>query len=391
MTEGRAGPLRGIRVLDLGQIVAGPFAASLLADYGADVVKVERPGKGDPLRALGKQKDGVSLWWHACNRNKRTIALDLANDDDRATLRTLIAHADAMVENYVPGTLEKLGFGYDRLAEINPGLVLLRVSGYGQEGPYSRWPGFARTSEAFSGLTHLTGFADRPPVNVTAFPVADYITGLFGAFAIVSALRERDAHSGRGQVIDLALHDGLFRMMELGCISYDQLGFLAERNGGTNEVAAPVGIWPSQDGMPIQLAVGTDAMAKSFFAAIGQPDLIEDPRYATNRSRVLNRAALETMVAEWLASRPAAESLKALSERGVAAAPVMSMDAIFKDPQYAARGNLAQVDDAKLGKVTLPGVIPRLSRTPGAVRHAARDIDADRASVLRSWSDSGPD
>ncbi len=383
--ESSTGPLQGIRVLDLGQIVAGPFSASLLADYGADVVKVERPGAGDPLRALGKKKDDVPLWWHACNRNKRTIALDLTNQCDAATLRALAARADVMVENYVPGTLERLGFSYESLAQANPGLVLLRVSGYGQEGPYSRWPGFARTSAAFSGLTHLTGFADRPPINVTAFPVADYVTGLLGAYAVMAALRERDARSGKGQVIDLALYDGLFRMMESDCIVYDQLGVLGERTGGTNEVAAPVGIWPSQDGIQIQLAVGTDQMARNFFAVMGQSELAADPRFMTNTLRVENRAVLERITADWIASRPAAQALQVLNEKGIAAAPVMSMDRIFKDPQYAARGNLVQVDDDRLGKVTLPGVAGRFSRTPGKVRHAAHDLDADRDSVLADW------
>jgi crotonobetainyl-CoA:carnitine CoA-transferase CaiB-like acyl-CoA transferase len=260
----------------------------------------------------------------------------------------------------------------------------LRVSGYGQEGPYARWPGFARTSEAFSGLTHLTGFADRPPVNVTAFALADYVTGLFGAFALLAALRERDA-SGKGQVVDLALHDGLFRMMELQCVLYDQLGFLGQRTGGTHEQAAPVGAWPSKDGVQVQLAIGTDVMAKNFFEAIGRPELKGDPRFATNAARVENRAAIDAIASGWLASQPADEALRVLGENGIAAAPLMTMDAIFRDPQYAARANLVEVPDERLGKVTLPNVIPRLSRTPGRVRHAAHGIDADREAILADW------
>jgi crotonobetainyl-CoA:carnitine CoA-transferase CaiB-like acyl-CoA transferase len=388
MTSSKAaGPLAGVRVIDLGQMVAGPFAASLLADYGADVVKVERRGKGDPLRAISKYKDGVPLWWHACNRNKRTIALDLTIEEDHATLLELLDRADVLVENYVPGTLEKMGLGYDVLSQRNPRLVLLRVSGYGQDGPYSRWPGFARTSEAFSGFTSLTGFADRDPINVTAFPLADYVTGLFGAYAISSALHERNSLSGKGQVIDLALHDGLFRMMEVVCIHFDQLGLIGQRTGGAVEHAAPVGIWPSQDGVPVQVAVGTDVMAKSFFKAVDRPELAEDPRCISNAARVQNRALLEEITATWLASRPAATAIKALSDSGIAAAEVMSIDKIFKDAQYAARGNLAEVQDDLLGKVVLPGVIPRMSRTPGELRHAAHGIDADRDSVLADWLD----
>jgi crotonobetainyl-CoA:carnitine CoA-transferase CaiB-like acyl-CoA transferase len=379
------GPLAGIRVLDAGQIVAGPFAASLLADFGADVVKVERPGAGDPLRSLGKQKDGVSLWWHATNRNKRTIALDLADRADRETFLQLASVADVMVESFVPGTLERRGLGWDILSKRNPRLVLLRVSGYGQEGPYSRWPGFARTSEAFSGLTALTGFPDRPPVNITAFALADYLTGLFGAFAILTALRERDAASGKGQVVDLALYDGLFRMMELQCVLYDQLGILGQRTGGTHAQAAPVGVWPSKDGVQIQLAIGTDVMMKNFFTAIGQPALVGDERFASNESRVANRAAIDAIAAQWLASKPADEIMRLFGEFGIAAAPLMTMDAIFKDPQYAAHRNLVKVEDARLGKVAMPNVVPRLSRTPGEVRHGGRAVDADREAILKDW------
>lgn len=382
--EGK-GPLAGIRVLDLGQLVASPFAASLLADYGADVVKVERPGKGDPLRALGHQKDGVPLWWHACNRNKRTIALDLASDEGRETLRALAAVADVVVENFVPGTLERMGLGYAALAQANPRLVMLQISGFGQHGPYAAFPGFARTSEAFSGLTQLTGYPDRPPVSISAFPLSDYLSGLFGAFAVIVALRERDQVSGQGQCIDLALHDGLFRLMENACIGYDQLGVLGRRNGGGHDQACPVGVWPAQDGQQVSLAVGTDPMARKLFAAMGRPELADDPRFATNAARVAHRAELEPLVAAWIAARPGAEAMRLLGTAGVAMAPLMTMDAIFRDPQYAARGSLATVDDPLLGRVTLPGVVPRLSRTPGQVRHAAHGIDADRQSVLSDW------
>lgn len=380
-----SGPLSGVRVLDAGQIVAGPFAATLLADYGADVVKMERRGKGDPLRGLSHSKDGVGLWWHAVNRNKRTIALDLTDEADREVFLRLAAAADVLVESFVPGTLERMGLGYDVLSAANPKLILLRVSGYGQEGPYSRWPGFARTSEAFSGLTNLNGFPDRPPANFTAFALADYLTGLFGAFAITSALRERDMRSGQGQVIDLALYDGPFRMMELQCAAYDQLGILGKRTGGTIEYAAPVGIWTSRDGIPIQMAIGTDPMARSFFAAIGRAELADDPRFATSRSRVEHRPELEALAGDWIGGHDATEVLNILAARGIAAAPMMTMETIFKDAQYAARENLVQIDDPRLGKVAMPNVIPRLSRTPGNVRHAGREMDQDREDIVRDW------
>jgi crotonobetainyl-CoA:carnitine CoA-transferase CaiB-like acyl-CoA transferase len=380
-----SGPLSGIRVLDAGQLVAGPFAASLLADNGADVVKVERPGKGDPLRALGRQKDGVSLWWHACNRNKRTIALDLAEESDRETFRRLASVADVLVENFVPGTLDRMGLGYAALAEANPRLIMLQVSAFGQHGPYSKWPGFARTSEAFSGLTHLTGYPDRPPVSVSAFPLSDYLSGVFGAFGVMTALRERDQVSGKGQLIDLALNEGIFRMMENLCVTYDQLGLLSQRAGGGHEQAYPVGVWPSADGVQISLAVGTEAMAARLFVAIGRPDLSEDPRFSTNQSRVQNREALAPIISEWIASRPAAEALQILGGSGVAVSPVMTMDAIFNDPHYAARGSLVRVADEVLGEVVMPAVVPKLSRTPGKVRHAAHAIDADRQQILSDW------
>ncbi len=385
-----AGPLAGVRVLDAGQMVAGPFAATLLADYGADVVKLERPGQGDSLRALGRRKDGVSLWWHACNRNKRMIAIDLSDEQGREIFLALAAQADVLVESYVPGALERLGLGPEVLAQANPRLVVLQVSGFGQTGPYAGWPGFARTSEAFSGLTQLTGYADRPPLSISAFPLSDYVSGLFGAFAVMAALRERDA-SGRGQRVDLALNEGIFRMMEHACIAYDQLGVLGQRAGGRHEQACPVGIWPAQDGMQISLAVGTDRMAHKLFEAIGRADLIEDPRFATSPLRVRHREQLEPIIAGWIAARSSAEVLRVLGPSGVAVSPLMTMDAIFRDPQYLARGNVVRVADEALGQVALPGVIPKLSRTPGSVRHAAHGIDADRASILADWlAHAGP-
>lgn len=383
-------PLRGIRVLDAGQLVAGPFAASLLADYGADVVKMERPGKGDPLRALGRKKDGVSLWWHACNRNKRTIALDLTQDSDRDTFLKLVSVADVLIENFVPGTLDRMGLGYSTLSELNPRLVMLQVSGFGQNGPYSKWPGFARTSEAFSGLTQLTGYPDRPPISISAFPLSDYLSGVFGAFGIMTALRERDQFSGKGQLIDLALNEGIFRMMENLCVTYDQLGVQSQRIGGSHQQAYPVGIWSAQDGMQISLAVGTDVMAARLFNAIGRPDLCDDPRFATNQSRVENRELLEPIITDWIASRSTAEIMQILGNSGVAISPLMTMEAIFKDPQYAARNNLVRVADQTLGEVVMPAVIPKLLRTPGQVRHPAHAVDEDRQEILSDWQVTAP-
>jgi formyl-CoA transferase len=380
-----AGPLAGIRVIDAGLFVAGPFAASLLGDYGADVVKIERPGAGDPLRGLGRQKDGVPLWWTACNRNKRTIALDLSAAADRDTFLALVAVADVVVANFVPGALERLGLGYDVLSKANPRMVMLQVSGFGQNGPYAGWAATARNSEAFSGLTHLTGYPDRPPLEISAFPLSDYVAGTFGAFAVMSALRERDTVSGKGQLVDLGLHEGLFRMMEHACINYDQLGALSQRAGGVHEHAFPVGIWTCADGVQISVSVGVDVMAKRLLTLMGRADLAEDPRFASNALRAKNRSVLDPVITEWFASRSGAEAMRVLGDGGIAAAPLMTMDAIFKDPQYAARGDLIEIDDERLGKVVLPGVIPKLSRTPGEVRHAAHALDADRQSIIDDW------
>jgi crotonobetainyl-CoA:carnitine CoA-transferase CaiB-like acyl-CoA transferase len=378
------GPCAGLRVLDIGQLVAAPLAATLLADFGADVVKVERPGSGDPLRALGPHKDAVSLWHKVNARNKRNIALDLKCTEDRRTFLRFVEVADVVVANFTPGVLERLELTYEHLRAVNPRLVMLEVTGFGLDGPYRSKRGFGRSGEAFGGMTFVTGSPDGPPVS-SAIPIADCTSGILGAFAVMAAIYERDRYSGEGQHIDLALYETIFRMMEGMAIGYDQLGLVMQRMGSQNVYAFPVGTWPTGDGQWASFTVSTEPMAKRFFDAIGRPDLADDPKFSTNAARVANRDELDAIVAEWLRARTLDEIIAIFDAHDLAICPIMSVDKIFEDPQYAARQNLVELDDEELGRVRMQNVVPRFSRTPGKVRMAGRMPDADRDTVLRDW------
>ncbi|HEV7861679.1 MAG TPA: CoA transferase, partial [Acidimicrobiia bacterium] len=274
-----SGPLTGLRVIDVGQLIAAPLAATLLADFGADVVKVERPGVGDAGREMGPRKGDIPLWWKVNGRNKRSIALDLKDDADREIFRRLVEQADVLVENFAVGVMDRLGLGYETLREWNPGLVQLSVSGFGQTGPRRHSKGFGRNAEAFSGMAYTTGYPDRPPIHL-AFPVADSVSGIFGAFAVLAALRERETNpTGEGQMVDLALYEAVFRLMEFTAIAYDQLGEVTEREGARSTYVAPVNTWRTKDGKWASFTGSTQAMVERLFRAIGRPDLLTDARF----------------------------------------------------------------------------------------------------------------
>jgi crotonobetainyl-CoA:carnitine CoA-transferase CaiB-like acyl-CoA transferase len=382
-TEARFGPVAGLRVLDIGQLIAGPLTATLLADYGADVVKVERPGVGDPLRRLEPHKEDVPLWQRVNGRNKRNIALDLKDEADRRVFLDLVKEADVVVENFVPGTLEKMGVGYDVLSAVNPGIILLDISGYGQTGPHRSRTAFGRSAEAFSGLAYMTGYVDGPPMH-SGFPMADSITGVFGALGVMAAVYERSL-SGKGQRIDLALYEGPFRLLEFVAIAYDQIGRIAERRGTSNAYACPAGTWQTGDGKWATFTVSTQDMVDRFWEAIGHPELAKDPRYATNTDRVAHRDELDPLIVDFLQRHTLAEVSKIFDEHRVAIGPVYSIEDIFEDEHYRSRENLVEVEDPTLGTLRMQGIVPKFSRTPGAVRTAGGDIDAHRAEVLRDW------
>lgn len=382
-----SGPLAGYRVVELGSTVAGPFCARLMADFGADVVKVEQM-EGDAVRSMGQQKAGRSLYGASILRNKRIVSVDLRQEQGRAIAGRLCANADIVIENFRPGTLENWGMGYDTLAAANPGLILVRISGYGQDGPYSRRPGYGVVCEAISGIREITGDPDRPPARV-AVSVTDYITGLYGAFGAVMAIVDRQ-RTGRGQVIDAALYESAFSFMEPHIPAYQQLGLVARRCGSRLPGHTPNTLYTTGDGRYIHITAGSQSIFKRLAAAMGQPELLDDPRYATPTARARNDDQTDALVQAWTGSRTLAELERLLDQANVPASRVFDMADIFTDPHYAARQMIVTPEDEQLGPVAMANVVPRLSRTPGAVRWAGRNIGEDTKAVLAQELGIGP-
>lgn len=380
------GPLVGLKVLDLGQLLAGPMVGTMLADWGADVVKIEQPGVGDPIRKLGSH-GGAPLWWKVNGRGKRSLALDLRTDEGQTLLRRLSRRADIVVENFTPGTMEKWGLTYDVLSEDNPGLVMLRVSGFGQTGPYRGKRAFGRIAQSFSGFSSVTGYEDGPPLH-PGIPVGDYFGALTGIGAVLAAFIERE-RSGLGQEIDLALYEATFRIMELLAVTFDQEGIVKGREGTSNTYVAPVGTWQTADGKWFSLTASTQPVAERLLETIGGTDLLQDPRFATNALRVENRRALEDIMAAWVVGLTADQLTKLCDENDVAYAVEYDIADIFADPHYEARGAIASVDDVDLGTVRMSAVVPRFGRTPGSIRWTGEAIGASNEDVLAdaSWND----
>jgi crotonobetainyl-CoA:carnitine CoA-transferase CaiB-like acyl-CoA transferase len=380
------GPLTGIRVLDVGTRIGAPFAATLLADLGADVIKVELPGQGDFMRTIGPFVGDYSLFWAVEGRGKRSITLDLRQAAGQALLRRLVALADVVVENFQPGTLERWGLGYEALAAVNPGIVLTRVSVYGQTGPYRDRPGLDRNGIAMGGLLYLTGYPDRPPVR-PGLIVSDYLTGVFNAFAIVAALYERDrrAHEtgapARGQWVDLALYESILRIMEHTLAAYDRLGVVREREGNRLRNSAPLDNWETRDGKWVCIIAAGDGLFPRLCRAIGREDLLADPRFATMATRAAHGDAINAVVADWCRVRSAREIQDVLEAHEVPFGVAYSVADIFADPHVAAREDLTTVDDPVIGPVRMQGVYPRFSRTPGAVSRGAPRLGAHNDEV----------
>jgi crotonobetainyl-CoA:carnitine CoA-transferase CaiB-like acyl-CoA transferase len=376
------GPLAGLRVIDIATIVAAPFAASLLADFGAEVIKFEMPGQGDGMRAFPPFKDGKPLWWKVTNRGKRYGTLDLRKAKGAELLKRLVADSDVLVENFRPGTLESWGLGRDVLWEINPRLVILRVSAFGQTGPNARQAGFARIFEAMGGLTNITGEADRPPVH-PGYPIADAIGGLFGAFSILAALHGVDRNRKAGEEIDLALTEAMFRLLENLAIEHDQLGSVRQRDGNHNQYTAPANVYRTADGRFVTVTGSTNSTFKANSVAIGRPDLPGDPRFSTNAERLKYRPELDAIYQEFIGSRDLDAVLCAFRQAGGAIGPIYSVDQIFADPQFQAREAITSVQDEDFGEVRMQNVVPRLRNSPGRIRWAARAAGADNDSIFR--------
>jgi crotonobetainyl-CoA:carnitine CoA-transferase CaiB-like acyl-CoA transferase len=377
--ERAKGPLDGMRVLDLSRLVAGNMLSLQLGDFGADVIKIEPP-EGDPLRAW--RDGGEQLFWKTYSRNKMSLAMNLRHNSARNALLRLVDTADVFIENYRPGTLEAMGLAPDKLLARNPRLVVVRISGFGQTGPYARQPGFGTLVEAMSGFADRTGFPDREPV-LPPLALADMIAGLSGAMATVTALLARERGAG-GQVIDLSLLEPIFSTLGPEAAIYRQTGKIKQRVGNGSNTSAPRNIYRCADGAYVALSGSTQAMAKKIFAVIGQPDMIEDPRFRTNSDRVRNRPLVDQAVGGWFAARPRDEALAFMKEAGVTAGPVYNIADAIADPHFKERQVLVEVEDSELGSMPVHNLVPRLSRTPGVWRRQAPALGEHTDQILAS-------
>ncbi len=381
MNEERALPLAGVRVLDLGTVIGGPGVATRLGDFGADVIKVEAPGRGDTTRHFGWRVGGVALWWKLIGRNKRPITLSLSSPMGQELLLRLAERADVLVESFRPGTMERWNIGPEQLLERNPGLVMLRVSGFGQTGPYAHRPGFGTLAEAMSGYAHMTGDPDGPPL-LPPIALADEVAALLGSFATMVALYHRDRAGGGGQVIDLALFEGLFGLTGPVAMAFDRLSLVTGRHGNRLPYVAPRNTYRTADDRWVALSGTSQSVADRILDAIGRSDLVTDPRFATNEARVEHVDELDEIIGDWIGDHTLQEAMAAFEAHEAAASPIYDVREIFADLQYRARGTLARLPDDDLGDVVLPDVQPRLSATPGRIRHPGLPLGAANDEVF---------
>lgn len=389
------GPLVGLKVVELGQLIAGPFAAKTLADFGAEVVKIEPPGTGDPLRQWRLLHNGTSVWWQVQSRNKKSVALDLKDEASREIVRALIAEADVLVENFKPGVMEDWGLSYERLSAANPGLIMLRISGYGQTGPYRDRPGFGVVAEAMGGLRHLTAEPGRVPVRV-GVSIGDTLASLHGVIGILMALQHRhasvsaEAPKGRGQVVDVALYEAVFNCMESLLPEYSAFGAVREPAGSALPGIAPSNAYPCVDGW-VLVAGNGDSIFKRLMKAIGRDDLGADPALAGNAGRVARVVEIDAAIGAWTAPRSVVAVLDVLNQAAVPAGRIYTAKDIAEDPHYRARGMLQRVTTADGLSLEVPGIVPKLSLTPGAIARRAPTLGEDNADVLsaRPASSSG--
>ncbi|MGI9387135.1 MAG: CaiB/BaiF CoA transferase family protein [Methyloligellaceae bacterium] len=374
-------PLAGIRVIDIATYIAAPYCATLMAEFGAEVIKVEMPKVGDPCRRLGTPTDcGETLVWLSEARNKKSVTLNLKSPEGVEILKRLVAEADVLTENFQPGTLEGWGIGWDTLKAVNPRLVMLRISGYGQTGPYSGKPGFGRIGNAFGGISFLAGDPDRPPATPGSATLADYMSGLYGALGVMMALRARDV-SGIGQEIDIGLYEPIFRILDELAPAYDKFGYIRKRMGAPTVNVCPHSHYETKDGRWVAIACTNDKIFARMAGLMGAPEVAGNGKYGTIKQRDADRESVDGMVTAWTKKYTQTEVVQHCTEAEVPCGIVAAVDEIFEDPHYAARGNIARVQDDRIGDLAVPNVVPRLTETPGAIDWLGPPLGAHNAEI----------
>lgn len=375
-------PLDGIRVVEMGSLIAGPFAGKTLGDFGADVIKIEPPSQGDPLRSW-RTKDGeTSMWWHVQARNKKSVTLDLRKPEGQEIARKLILEADVVIENFRPGTMEKWGLDYESLSQENPGLIMLRISGYGQSGPLRDRTGYGVVAEAMGGFRYITGMPGQPPVR-PGISIGDSLSALHGVIGIMMALYNRIAHSGKGQVIDVALYESVFNMMEGAVPEFDRLGMVREPAGSSLQGIAPTNAYPDKDGRYFLIAGNGDSIFPRLMSLIGRDDLGTEPELARNPGRVLNQERIDNAIAEWSSKLSMDDALEQLAKAGVPAGKIFTIKDIVEDEQYQAREMIREIQLDDGSRLKVPGVVPKLSRTPGNFEGGGPELGQHTDSVLK--------
>ncbi|ELZ59654.1 MULTISPECIES: CaiB/BaiF CoA-transferase family protein [unclassified Haloferax] len=382
MTNDTNGPLDGLVVLEAGSMISGPTVGRFLADFGATVIKIEHPAFGDHIRRFGPQKDGVGLWHKYLSRNKQSITLNISTNEGAAVFEDLVGEADLLIENFRPGTLERWNVGWERLSEVNDDLVMLRMSGFGQTGPYSERPGFGTLAEAMSGFAYLNGFPDSPPL-LPPTGLADNIAALFSTFAVMFALYHRDVHGGGGQYIDTSLIEPIFGLLGPQPLRYDQLGEIESRSGNRSTSSAPRNVYRTGDDRWVAISASAQPLAERTFDAIGRPDLKDDPRFETNEDRLEHVDELDAIIQDWMDDHSREEVLSAFEEADATLAPVYNVEDILNDEHYAAREAFLTVDDPDLGEAVVQNAFPKFSETPGRVDHLGPSLGEHNDAVYR--------
>ncbi|MED2974096.1 CaiB/BaiF CoA-transferase family protein [Fictibacillus sp. B-59209] len=394
----KGGPLKGLKVLELGSLIAGPFAGRLMADFGAEVIKVEPPVKGDPIRKWRLLHEGNSLWWYVQSRNKKSLSLDLKKTEAQEIIRELAKEVDIVIENFKPGTLENWGLGYEDLKKVNPKIIMVRVSGYGQDGPYRNKPGFGSIGEAMGGIRYLTGYPDRPPTRV-GISLGDSVTALYAVMGALMAVYHRN-NTGQGQYIDVALYEAIYSLMESTVPEYDKFGVVRERTGSTLPGITPSNTYLCRDEKYIVIGANGDGIFKRLMEAIRREDLRDDPRFDSNNGRAEHADFLDSVIGEWTIQREIGEALEILDEYNIPAGSIYSVEDMFLDPHFQAREMISEMDVEGLGKLKVPGIVPKFSETPGNINWAGPKIGEHTEQILKEtlgvsdlqyteWKDSG--